>query len=156
MAAVSPTFFLWIFAVAFFCGIGGYRQGEKSVQAEWDAERALVAETQAKQRDEALTRERDLQAKADQARKDLTREKTRLAAVQRELADSLQNRPDRPGDAGVSQAAGDRDAPAGCTGAELYRGDAQFLVGLAARADTLRLQLATCQAAYGQALKAQQ
>ena len=133
----------------------GYVQGGKSVQAELDAYRAATAEAQAKQRDEALARERDLQAKAEQVKKELGREKTRLAAVQRELADSLQNRPDRPGDAGVPQAAGDRNDPAGCTGSELYRGDAQFLIGLAARADTLRLQLATCQAAYGEALTAQ-
>ena len=134
----------------------GYVQGAKSVRAELDAYRAATAMAQEQQREQALTRERALQAKADEARKEVTREKTRIAAVQRDLADSLRKRPDRPSEPGLPAPAGDRDAPAGCTGAELYRGDAQFLVGLAARADTLRLQLATCQAAYGQALKAQQ
>ena len=137
-------------------GLFGYSQGAKSVQAELDAYRAATAMAQEQLRTEALARERALQANANRLRKELTNEKTRTAAVQRELADGLHERADRPGGGGVSQAAGDRDAPAGCTGAELYRGDAQFLVGLAARADTLRLQLATCQSAYGQALKAQQ
>lgn len=131
----------------------GYVQGAKSVRAELDAYRAATAMAQEQLRTDALARERVLQAKADEARKEVTREKTRLAAVQRELADSLRKRPDRPSDGGVPAPAGDRDAAPSCTGAELYRGDAQFLVGLAARADAIRLQLATCQAAYGEAMK---
>lgn len=66
----------------------GYVQGGKSVQAELDAYRAATAMAQEQQRTEALTRERALQANANRLRKDLTREKTRLAAVQRELAEA--------------------------------------------------------------------
>lgn len=134
-------------------GLFGYSQGAKSVQAELDAYRAATAMAQEQLREQALTRERALQVKADEARKEVNREKTRIAAVQRDLADSLRKRPDRPSDGGVPAPAGDRDAAPSCTGAELYRGDAQFLVGLAARADALRLQLAACQAAYGEAMK---
>lgn len=137
-------------------GLFGYTQGAKSVRAELDAYRAATAMAQEQQRAQAQARERDLQVQADQARKEVTREKTRIAAVQRELADSLRKRPDRPSEPGLPAPAGDRDAAPGCTGAELYRGDAQFLVGLAARADTLRLQLAACQAAYGAAVKSAQ
>lgn len=137
-------------------GLFGYSQGAKSVQAELDAYRAATAMAQEQLREQALARERDLQAKAEQVKKELGREKTRLAAVQRELADSLRKRPDRPSEPGLPAPAGDRNAPAGCTGSELYRGDAQFLIGLAARADTLRLQLAACQAAYGAAVKSAQ
>ena len=142
-------------ATALGAGLFGYAQGVKSVRAELDAYRAATAMAQEQQRTEALTRERALQANANRLRKDLTDEKTRLAAVQRELADSLRERADRPGGGGVPATAGDRDAAPGCTGAELYRADAQFLVGIAARADTFRLQLAQCQAAYGEALKGQ-
>lgn len=136
-------------------GLFGYTQGAKSVRAEWDAERAATAHAQTQQRAEALARERTLQANADRLRKEVTHERNRLAAVQRELADSLHDRADRPGDGGVPTPTGDRDAAPGCTGAELYRADAQFLVGLATRADAIRLQLAQCQAAYGAALKGQ-
>lgn len=132
-------------------GLFGYTQGAKSVRAEWNAERALIADAQSKQRAEALARERTLQANADRLRKEVTHEKTRLAAVQRELADSLHDRADRPSDGSVPTPAGDRDGPAGCTGGELYRADAQFLVREAVRADTIRLQLAQCQAAYSEA-----
>lgn len=142
-------------ATALAAGLFGYTQGAKSVRAELDAYRAATAMAQEQLREQALTRERVLQAKADEARKEVTREKTRIAAVQRELADSLRKRPDRPSEPGLPAPAGDRDAAQGCTGAELYRGDAQFLVGLAARADTLRLHLAACQAAYNEAVKGQ-
>lgn len=59
----------------------------------------------------------------------------------------LRNRPDRqPASAGgVPQAA---PACAGATGAELYRPDATFLVGLAQRADEQRAALAACYGAY--------
>ncbi len=50
----------------------------------------------------------------------------------------LRNRPDRLPEAS-------RPACAGTTGRELSRRDAEFLTGLAARADTLRAALAACQ-----------
>lgn len=136
-------------------GLFGYTQGAKSVRAELDAYRAATAMAQEQLRTDALARERVLQAKADEARKEVTREKTRLAAVQRDLADSLSDRADRPGDGGVSTLAGDRDAAPGCTGAELFRSDGEFLLREATRADTLRLHLAACQAAYSEAVKGQ-
>lgn len=140
-----------VVATALFAALAGYSFGARSVQAEWDAERAQVAEEQAQQRAEALARERTLQANADRLRKEKTHEQNRIAAVQRELADSLRERADRPSDAGVPTAAGNRDAAPGCTGAELFRPDGEFLAGEAARADAFRLHLAQCQAAYGAA-----
>lgn len=153
MVPVSGIFVAATLAVAIFSGVVGYTQGTKSVREEWNAERALLADAQSKQRAEALARERTLQANADRLRKEVTREKARLAAVQRELTDSLHDRADRPGGPSVPPSAGDRDTAPGCTGVELYRADAQFLVGLATRADAIRLQLASCQAAYGEAIK---
>lgn len=67
------------------------------------------------------------------------------------LTHSLRNRPERPAASG--------DVPAGaahpvaCTGAGLYRSDSEFLVREAARADQLRIDLATCRAAYDAAVK---
>lgn len=133
-------------------GLFGYTQGAKSVRAEWNAERALIADAQSKQRAEALARERTLQANADRLRKEVTHEKTRLAAVQRELADSLHERADRPSDGGMPTTAG---SAVGCTGAELARPDAEFLVGFAADAARLQLDLKACKAAYDAARDAQ-
>ncbi len=136
-------------------GLLGYTQGAKSVRAQWDAERAATAQAQEQQRTEALARERQLQANLNRLKKEKTHEANRIAAVQRELADRLSDRADRPSDGGVPQAAGDRDAAPSCTGAQLFRSDGEFLAREAARADELRLQLAQCQAAYGEALKGQ-
>lgn len=66
------------------------------------------------------------------------------------LAHSLRNRPERPA-AGGDVPAGPAD-PVACTGAQLYREDAGFLVGEAARADQLRIDLDRCQAAYDAAV----
>jgi len=41
----------------------------------------------------------------------------------------------------------------GCTGAGLFKPDAEFLVGHAARANKLRIDLAACQARYDAAVK---
>jgi hypothetical protein len=66
------------------------------------------------------------------------------------LSRSLQDRPPRPASGAVPTGAADAVA---CTGASLHREDGEFLVREAARADTYRLQLAECQAAYDSAVK---
>lgn len=76
-------------------------------------------------------------------------EKQALAADVARLSDSLRNRPSRPASGAVPTGTAD---PVGCTGAELYRPDGEFLAREAARADGLRLQLAACQAAYDSAV----
>ena len=78
-------------------------------------------------------------------------EKTRLAADLRAALDSLRNRPQRPAAGGGDVPTGGSD-PVACTGAGLHREDAAFLVREAARADSIRLQLAACQAAYNGAV----
>lgn len=84
-----------------------------------------------------------IQTKADH-------EKTDLAADVARLADSLRKRPDRPASGAMPAGAAD---PVGCTGAQLYRADGEFLAGETARAEKLRLQLAACQASYDSAVK---
>ena len=77
-------------------------------------------------------------------------EKTDLQRRVAALTDGLRHRPARP--------AGGGDVPTGpadpvaCTGAQLYRPDASFLVGESARADQLRADFAACQAAYDAAV----
>lgn len=88
-------------------------------------------------------------ARLEEERKD---EMARLDARADALAAELRKRPMRPArSAAAAQgaAAGVRPAPAGgCTGAELYREDAEFLLGEARRADAIRTALNQCIAQY--------
>lgn len=78
-------------------------------------------------------------------------DETRVLATRiADLAAGLLNRPDRPASGAVPKGPAD---PVGCTGAQLYRPDAAFLVGESARADQLRIALSRCQAAYDSAVK---
>ncbi len=109
------------------------------------SETARIAEAghRARERAQADT----LQAITEKA----ANEKTRLAADLRAAVDSLRNRPQRPAAAGGAVPPGAAD-PVACTGAGLFRSDAEFLVRESARADGLRLQLAACQASYDAAV----
>ena len=117
-------------------GIGykhGRESGTQEIQTAWDAERA-----------QAAIKSQELQANMDKLREGKNRELARLNHTVNALSDSLRSRPERP--TGEASSAGD-GAP-GCTGAELYRPDGEFLVGESARADQLRLALMACQSAY--------
>jgi hypothetical protein len=73
-------------------------------------------------------------------------EKNRLDAAVAAAIAGLQHRPDRPARGGAVPS---DSAPAvACTGAQLYRPDAEFLVREAARADRVRINAADCQARY--------
>lgn len=114
-----------------------YDYGRRSVRAQWDAEKASLVTAQ-------RTKEAELQAGMDKLREDKRRETAKLQRTVAALTDSLRNRPERPADPASSAGA----SSAGCTGAELYKPDGNFLVGEAARADQIRLALKACQDAY--------
>lgn len=108
------------------------------------AEAARAAEASARAKEQAAaTTLANVEKEARDAQKRLSAD---LAAAHREL----RNRPERPSGGDVSKSPAD---PVGCTGAQLYRPDASFLVREAGRADKLRIDLARCQAAYNQAVK---
>lgn len=94
--------------------------------------------------DEARAREQQLQTAADKFRKDAYVQINRLRVERDDALASLRDRPDRPASgadgAGVPAAAGPGAEAKGCTGAQLYRSDAEFLVGLAADHDELRIE----------------
>lgn len=108
------------------------------------AEAARAAEASARAKEQAAaTTLATVEKESRDAQKRLSAD---LAAAHREL----RNRPERPAGGDVPKGA---TAAVGCTGAQLYRSDAAFLVGESARADKLRIDLARCQAAYDQAVK---
>ncbi len=125
----------------------GLHHGEAKIQAKWDAERAAIAQATQQAMQERIAAEEQLRRQADEQQKTYQQRIARLAAERNALLDSVRNRParDRGDDMPGAAAAGDRS---GCTGAELYREDATFLVGEAERADRLAEQLTACVAQY--------
>lgn len=144
--------YLRIFAALFACmlvcliGYDGYVLGQKSVQAKWDVQRAIDLQDAITSEKTYRAKERQLQAAADKARQDKTHETYRLDLIRGRMLDGLHNRAERPDSPDMPALSSDGQTTLGCGGAQLYRADATFLVGEAARADTVRLQLLQCQA----------
>lgn len=120
-----------------------------------ERERRAAADRAREESDAARAREQALQKEADAARKADQNEIRRIAAQRDRALDELRRRPARP----PASAAADSVPPnpgagptaAGCTGAGLYREDAEFLVGESARSETLRAALLSCYAAHDRA-----
>ncbi|OOV05756.1 hypothetical protein [Rhodoferax fermentans] len=129
----------------------GYLGGKSEVQALWDADKAQVVMQSLEKRRQVSHESGVLQTQADAILKDKD-EKIRLlnSAVSAVLA-SLRNRPARPNESGTGLPTdASTGTSASCTGAQLYRPDAEFLIGESARADKLRLDLGQCQAQYNE------
>lgn len=130
-------------------------KAEAAVQQKWDADKirrqAAVIRLQARIRDLEST----MGAARAKAAKDRADAQAHTDFLSRHLWDSLRNRADRPAGLPAGAASTAVGEQAGiCTGAGLYKRDAEFLVRLAADADTLRHALAECYAAVDGAVKA--
>jgi hypothetical protein len=133
---------------------GGYYTGEKSgravVQQAWDKEKADQYADFARRQEEARKREQELQANADQLRREKDAEIRNVNARATALANSLRDRTERPTEAGgLSKTP--RSGSAACSGKELYREDGEFLAGIAAEADRLKAALDQCTKQYNAA-----
>lgn len=128
-----------------------YKKGEKSgkaeVQQSWDADVAKRTADALAAEQAARTKEQQLQAEAAKQRSLANAKINSLNATLADSLERLRNRPERPS-GNLSTVAGTGPVAPSCTGAQLFRGDAAFLSGLAADADRLRIALATCQSAY--------
>ncbi len=138
-----------VFAIG-AAGAGGLYQGHKlgkaEVQQAWDKEKAAQYAEYAKGQEEARRREQELQANADQLRREKDAEIRNINARATALSNSLQHRQSRSEADSVSSSSGARQAS--CSGKELYREDGQFLVRLAGEADELRTALKQCYTQY--------
>jgi hypothetical protein len=129
----------------------GDAAGAARVQAQFDAFKG-EAIAQSAQLIGAARAERDaMKTRFAQREKEFEREKNRIASERDALLDRLRDRAQRPagGAGGASAVPGNTGVDASaqrCTGAGLYREDAAFLVGEAARADLIRAALAACYA----------
>lgn len=126
--------------------VSGEKAGKAQVQAQWDADKLAHANALAQETAKGLKKERALQAMADKKRKELANEVTHIAAERDAALAGLRERDQR---ASVSNAPDSAGADAGpsaprCTGAGLFREDAEFLIGEAARANRLRAELKKC------------
>lgn len=119
--------------------------GRAEVRAEWDADTvrrqaAALAQAEANARESFRRLERGAEA---ERKKNAT-----LQSLERRLADALdelRSRPDRPATAAAA------DHPAlgqACTGAQLYRPDAEFLAREAARAQRILAERDYCHDRY--------
>ncbi|HKR17670.1 hypothetical protein [Rhizorhapis sp.] len=90
---------------------------------------------------------------ADNARS-ITKEKNDaiadLVADRNALLEQLRTRPRRPATAATTVATNGQAAP-GCTGAQLYRDDSEFLAREASLSDEIRISLKACYAQYDDA-----
>lgn len=124
----------------------GDTAGQAKVQAQWDREKAKQMAEYAENMRLAREKEQALQQGANNLREEKDRELKKVADTNRILLGSLRNRPERPAEgSAVSGAAG---ACSGATGAQLAKGDAEFLAGYSADAASLKAALDQCVKQY--------
>jgi hypothetical protein len=139
-----------VLAVVFAYGAGHWQgddAGQAKVQAQWDKEKAKQMAEYAENMRLAREKEQALQLGADNLRQEKDREIRNINARSIALANSLRDRPDRPTtqSGAVSSTA---SACGGATGAQLARGDGEFLTGYAADAASLKAALDQCVKQY--------
>lgn len=129
---------------------GGYYQGNESgqasVQQKWDKENARLQAEYAENQRIAREKEQALQSSADKLRQEKDREIRNISARATALSNSLRDRAERPAQSGA--VSGSACACAGATGAQLARGDGEFLAGYGADAARLQAALNQCVAQY--------
>ena len=145
----------WLLSIAFIGAVVlGVKFWEHRLVQQGDQAGYARAVSQAqkaadKARADAETKTRQLQTDADQARKEKADALDQLDRTSRALAERMRQRP--AGGARLPAPASPGPAASGCTGAELYRSDGEFLVRESARADAIRIELQACYAAYERA-----
>ena len=132
-----------VFAVGVAGGLyKGHKLGKAEVQQAWDKEKAEQYAAYAKAQEEARKKEQELQAQADQLRKESYEQIKDINARSDRLINSLRQRPERPTQTG--SVSSPSESCGGASGKELARGDGEFLAGYAADAARLQVSLETC------------
>jgi alkanesulfonate monooxygenase SsuD/methylene tetrahydromethanopterin reductase-like flavin-dependent oxidoreductase (luciferase family) len=138
-----------IIGVVFAVGVAGagglykgHRLGKAEVQQQWDKEKAEQYAAYAKAQEEARKKEQELQAQADQLRKESYEQIKDINARSDRLINSLRQRPERSTQ--TSSVSNTAESCSGASGAELASRDAIFLAGYSADAQRLQAALDTC------------
>jgi len=132
---------------------GGYYQGNTAgravIQQAWDKEKAEQYAAYAKGQEEARQREQEMQQAADKLRREKDAQIRDINARATALTNSLRDRQERPAkDGSVS---GTARSCSGASGAELAKGDGEFLAGYSADAARLQAALDQCVKQYNAA-----
>jgi hypothetical protein len=138
-----------VLAVVFAYGAGHWQgddAGQAKVQAKWDREKAKQMAEYAENMRLAREKEQALQVGANNLREEKDRELKKIADTNRILLGSLRNRPERPAEG--SAVSGSSGACSAATGAQLAKGDAEFLAGYSADAASLKAALDQCVKQY--------
>jgi hypothetical protein len=138
-----------VLAVVFAYGAGHWQgddAGQAKVQAKWDKEKAKQMAEYAENMRLAREKEQALQVGANNLREEKDRELKKIADTNRILLGSLRNRPERPAEG--SAVSGSSGACSAATGAQLAKGDAEFLAGYSADAASLKAALDQCVKQY--------
>jgi len=153
ISLLNPKNILIGFVIALVLGAGykgynfAYDRGAATIQFKWNEAERIRAEEIEKLKADSKKTEADLKEKAAQQQKAANEKINNLNKHLTDAITGLSNRPDRPGSTDVSKDPGVGSAP-GCTGADLFRPDAEFLTREAARAEKLKIRLEECQARY--------
>ena len=108
--------------------------------------KVMQAQTEATDRQYRIT-ENTWRVKAASIKKERDDEIQDIAAERDDALAELRKRPRRPAP-GATDSPGNGQAASGCTGAQLYREDAELALREAARADTIRVALKACYRQY--------
>jgi hypothetical protein len=144
VAVASVTFYAGTTLYAYNKGV---QSGTSQTQKLWDAERLAVAQAVAAELERVRTVEQTLRTNLTKQRKEHKHEMDRLSIQYESALGRLSDRPDRPAESAAELS---EDSPVGavpadgCTGASLFRPDAEFLTREAHRADQLRAALKAC------------
>jgi len=140
-----------LIAVALAAGLWkAYKLGQNDVRTEWQAEKLETAKQTLRLMENNTRTTTALQDGADTLRRNKNAQIARLDADLATALAGLQNRPERPSGSDLPTDTSTGPA-AGCTGAQLYRADSQFLTREADRAQRVLADLAQCQTQYDQA-----
>lgn len=144
----SITFRIALYAVAVAVGIAvGWQVNGWRLEARIANIEATYAKAFADAKQKSAEQQAKLQTSADKLRKEYNE---KLSSVQRSLdtaLNSLRNRPSLSEQRAGSNSSNGQTSP-GCTGAELYRENAEDLIREAARADKIREGLSMCYQQY--------
>ena len=159
LALINPRVWLELAVVALIavvCWWGYdaiYARGEAHKQLELDEYKLQITEQSLKLKDENDTKTADLLKlfNVNEGQKN-----EQIDSLNNHLADalsSLRNRPNRPAKSDLPNNPADAKTGPSCTGAGLYRPDAEFLAGYATDTARLQLELKACYTNYDESRK---
>lgn len=127
----------------------GIKAGRDEVTVEWRADRIAQARANANLQQQAREREMVLRETIDMLKGEYGEKVQRITLERDAVVRELRRRAERPADyvPPAATAAGAEPAPS-CSADQLFRQDAEVAVGIAADADTVRVSLMECRAAY--------